>query len=329
MVVGTKSKRVLVVDGDAEYINACTEYLEADTFDAYIVNAASTKEQAASMLRQEEFDCVLIDNDLPDGDGMSLLEEVIAADGQNDPAAVMVTNKGDAHLAVQAMKMGAQDYLTKDEMTPEILIKTVRSAIENHTLKKQLAEAGQQFEHMALHDPLTGLANRTLFHNRLEHSVNLAERAQSKLAVLMIDMNGFKQINDTHGHDAGDAVLKAVAERLEGCLRRTDTLARLGGDEFAILLEGIAASIDTYHVLRRLLATCDTEIPWQGHALKTSLSIGFAVYPDTAHQSQVLLSTADEAMYHAKKAGTGYQQPPNFPPPLPIHQLVRPVEKAS
>jgi len=156
---------------------------------------------------------------------------------------------------------------------------------------------------LAHHDQLTGLANRLLFNARLEQALERAERQGKKVALLFLDLDRFKILNDTLGHGIGDKLLQAVAQRLKGCLRREDTVARLGGDEFTILLENVTDTQDAAHFARKLSQALAPEIEVDGYRLCTSASIGISVYPDDATQAEDLLRAADAAMYSAKEQG--------------------------
>ncbi len=160
-------------------------------------------------------------------------------------------------------------------------------------------------EHLALHDPLTGLPNRRLFEDRLQKTLDRAERNQTRAAVLQVDMNGFKQINDTYGHAAGDAVLRAMATRLAGRIRKADTIARTGGDEFTVLIadlnqldgaEGLAKILQDAMEQPLTIATADGE-----KQLIIGGSVGLAVYPDHAEAADELCDLADAAMYESKR----------------------------
>ncbi|MGR9099651.1 MAG: EAL domain-containing protein [Gammaproteobacteria bacterium] len=159
--------------------------------------------------------------------------------------------------------------------------------------------------HMAHHDHLTNLPNRTLFNLRLNDAIARAERKKQKLALLYLDLDRFKEINDTLGHEAGDLVLKTVAKRILSCIRQEDMLSRIGGDEFILLIEGIADSLDIQFVAEKILSTVSIPINVQEADLAISLSIGISIYPDNGKTPQVLQQNADTAMYQAKSLGSG------------------------
>ena len=161
-------------------------------------------------------------------------------------------------------------------------------------------------KHQALHDDLTGLANRVLFGEHLEHALATSLRTNQPGAVFAMDLNGFKRVNDTVGHEHGDMLLKQVAERLVGVLRKTDTVARLGGDEFAILLGGSTDLAVASAVAYKLQQTCATGFQLDGEFVHVSASIGIALFPEHGNTTAELLRRADLAMYVAKRSGTGH-----------------------
>lgn len=161
----------------------------------------------------------------------------------------------------------------------------------------------EKIRHQAMHDSLTGLPNRYLLEDRLQQGINYAERYHTRLAVAFIDLDQFKHINDTLGHDAGDQLLLTVAERLSALVRDSDTVVRLGGDEFVILLSSVHKTEDITHTLQRVLASIAQPVTLNGLDFNISCSIGVSIYPEDGVQANVLLKNADSAMYKAKQSG--------------------------
>ncbi|WP_114418606.1 diguanylate cyclase domain-containing protein [Marinospirillum perlucidum] len=165
-------------------------------------------------------------------------------------------------------------------------------------------EQQTQLEHLAHFDALTGLPNRVLYNYRLKQSMAYADRHGTRIAVGYLDLDGFKPVNDTHGHAAGDVVLQEVARRMQDCLRDEDTLARLGGDEFSLVLESVAVPDQLGGLLDRLEAVISEPVLWEGEKLRVTASIGVTFYPQAQEvDMSQLMHQADEAMYTAKQEG--------------------------
>ncbi len=172
----------------------------------------------------------------------------------------------------------------------------------------KVKESQDKLDHLAHHDPLTALPNRLLFHDRLQHAMIRSAREDEQLAVLFIDLDRFKNVNDTLGHHVGDELLKQVAGALTGCLREGDTLARLGGDEFIVLLEGVDGSFGAGHVAGKLMTLFEQPFTVSDHELFVTGSVGISLFPQDATDLNMLIRNADVAMYQAKARGrNGYQ----------------------
>ncbi|MBI1891814.1 MAG: EAL domain-containing protein [Burkholderiales bacterium] len=171
-----------------------------------------------------------------------------------------------------------------------------------------MKEAQQRLQFMATHDSLTGLPNRAYLVDRLAHSLTLAHRGNHKIAVLFLDLDRFKHVNDTIGHEAGDQLLQTVAARLTGCIRDTDTLARLGGDEFVILAEGFEDASYLTSLAERILRAIAEPFRLQGYEYYLGVSIGISVHPNDGEDGNTLLRCADSAMYLAKENGRNNYQ---------------------
>jgi diguanylate cyclase (GGDEF)-like protein len=174
--------------------------------------------------------------------------------------------------------------------------------ISRDTTEQALAE--ERVWHNAHHDLLTGLPNRRLFLDRLEQEVKHAKRSSLSLCVLFMDLDGFKEVNDSLGHEAGDRLLSDVAERLTGCVRADDTVARLGGDEFTVMLTGAKQRKDVELVVQTIIDALAVPFHIAQQPVQISVSIGIALYPQDASSPVALLEAADKAMYKAKKSGS-------------------------
>lgn len=296
------AKRILVVEDDEVDYQRYKRFLAEDTFESYQLTHVTSAGQGLEQVLVEKYDCVLVDFKLPDASGLEFILQYKHSAVESLPALVLLTGYGDANLAVQIMKEGVQDYLDKGTLSSEMLIRTIRSAMANVEMRDQLAQSNAKLREKALHDPLTSLANRVLFEDRCETALELAKRNDKNLAMLLLDLNDFKQVNDTHGHAVGDHVLKEAAKRLGTCLRGTDTLSRLGGDEFAILLQDVGGVEGAFSVIRRLEETTAYPVEAERLTLPVSISIGMAMFPQDGTHYTDLMHAADAAMYAKKQA---------------------------
>jgi diguanylate cyclase (GGDEF)-like protein len=180
------------------------------------------------------------------------------------------------------------------------------AAIPSWFIAKSIVRRKQhqmELYHLANYDKLTNLPNRSLFLDRLDQSLKQSNRYKRKFALLFIDLDGFKSVNDTLGHNAGDKLLIKVAERLIGCVRGSDTVARLGGDEFTVLFTTITSSKNAKMGARKIIETLSVPFNIEGHDTQIGASIGVSIYPDNGDNTELLLKKADDAMYLAKKEG--------------------------
>ena len=189
-------------------------------------------------------------------------------------------------------------------------ITTIRGAVDESvryvTVFNDITARWQKDErirHLALHDPLTDLPNRALLLERLGQLIGITEREPRSIALMFLDLDGFKAINDGLGHEAGDQMLRAVAKKLTGLMRQSDTVARLGGDEFVILLDNPANRNEIAHIAERVITAINEPLPLNGNFSKVGVSIGIAIYPADGANAELLMQSADKAMYAAKQAG--------------------------
>jgi len=180
-----------------------------------------------------------------------------------------------------------------------------RDVTDRRAMEEMLRRSEAEKDHLANHDPLTGLPNRRLFFARTDAELERSCRIGQPLALLFIDLDGFKPVNDRLGHGAGDQVLRVTAERLSGCLRGSDLVARIGGDEFTVLLEGIGSPADAERIAGKLIRALSAEITLGSERVSVGASIGIALYPRDADDARSLVKAADDALYRAKHAGRG------------------------
>jgi len=243
--------------------------------------------------------CVLLDLGLPDADGLVALRRLRRL--APEVPVVVLTGRDDEATALRAVQKGAQDYLIKSRSDATLISRTVRYAMERKQSELDLA-------HQAMHDALTGVPNRTLFADRLTVALARARRLGSEVAVLFLDLDGFKWVNDSLGHEAGDRVLVEVAQRLAVAVRPNDTVARFGGDEFVILCEGVVGPEQAVAFACRLGEAITVSFHLDGRALHLTPSIGIALSEGPDISAQDLVRDADAAMYRAKeRLGVSYE----------------------
>jgi diguanylate cyclase (GGDEF)-like protein/PAS domain S-box-containing protein len=189
---------------------------------------------------------------------------------------------------------------------PSFTIAMIQDVTQRRAAEEALRAQAKLNEHQALHDALTGLANRTLFNNRIEHALSAARRSGGQIAVLMVDLDRFKEINDSLGHSAGDALLVQLSRRIQGALRESDTVARLGGDEFGLLLPDPDGPEGVLAVVERVRAAIEEPVTVEELPLAMEAAIGIALHPEHGDDVEALLRYADVAMYHAKTNKSGF-----------------------
>jgi len=419
--------RILLIEdnpGDVELIRATFE--EARDRDVVLATAERVS-TALERLNREEFDAVLLDLGLPDSYGLESLRRI--HENATSVPIIVLTGLDYEEMAASALLSGAQDYLIKGQIDSDLLLRSIRYAIERQRAQQELKESEERFrkavmdsafpvmihaedgeviginriwteitgyrledirtidlwiekayvegkeqirkhlkesyslssradegeyvirtkgggtrtwefsstplgilpdgrrlvmsmasdftdrkrmeeiiKHQASHDPLTGLPNRILFLDRLKHEMSQARRNGKKFAVLFLDLDRFKDINDTLGHDAGDQLLKDVASRLRDSARESDTISRIGGDEFNILLTDIGQVEDVSVVARKIIAVLQRPFVIADNDFHVTGSIGISIYPDDNQGIEALLKCADIAMYHAKERGRNNYQ---------------------
>ena len=218
--------------------------------------------------------------------------------------------------------LGVMEFFSLTSRPPdEALLQSTRAIGSQIGLFIARKQAEERIRHLAHYDELTGLANRSMFSQRLSHAIAQARRTGTQLAVLFIDLDRFKNINDTLGHEAGDNVLREVAERLHECLRESDTVGRLSGDEFVVLLEGMPQSMQCADVAQKILTAVAKPFALGAHEFHLTASIGISTYPADSEDPQSLLKNADVAMYRAKELGKNNFQ--FYSAQMNIHTLER------
>jgi two-component system, cell cycle response regulator len=287
--------KVLMIDDDRLLFRLVQEHFKHFRTGAYELDWSATYEHGIDRLLTGAYAVCLLDFRLGDRDGLQLIREA-SEKGCRTPV-VFLTAESSEKVDIQAMEAGALDYLVKAEITPRSLERSLRYALK-------LGETLEALRRIATRDELTGLLNRREYDRILAEEEERARRFGHPLGLVIIDIDRFKAINDTHGHPAGDRVLKELAPRLAGAIRTVDRVARIGGEEFALILvqtDGPAA----LEVARRAIsAVAQSPVPaGNGLVLDVTASAGVASLPSDAATAAELVAAADKALYAAKERG--------------------------
>ena len=241
-------------------------------------------------------DLILLDVMMPGMDGFEVCRRLKADPVLQTIPVIFITATTDRNAEEMGLALGAVDYISKP-IKVEIAKLRIRNLLEREVLRRQL-------ERIAHYDVLTKLPNRALLSDRMNQAMTQAQRRNEKLAVVFLDLDGFKAVNDTHGHEVGDFLLVTVAERMQAVLRDSDTLARIGGDEFVTVLPDLATIANCAPVLTRLLQAAAQPVQFGQITLQVSASLGVTFYPQAQEMdADQLLRQADQAMYQAKQSG--------------------------
>jgi diguanylate cyclase (GGDEF)-like protein len=291
--------RVLLVENDPVEAGRSEAGLRSRLGEQVKTHRVASLAQAIRALLEMTFDSVVLELDIDDASGIATLAGIRGA-APGVPVIVYTRVLDDA-LAIRALRAGAHECLDKRETPPESLARMLGFALERQRRISALESARVEAAHRATHDPLTGLANRALFLDQLDRALAYGARYNRKTGLLFVDLDGFKSVNDTHGHALGDTLLKAVAARLIECVRRSDAVARLGGDEFVVLLPEVTSRRDVAFVRDTILASLREPIEGSaGERLQVEASIGSAMSPLDGGTAQDLLDAADTDMYREK-----------------------------
>jgi len=287
---------ILYVEDDmADAALLCSNFKQSDT-QKYRITHSATFKDALDKLKAEKFGAVLLDLNLPDGKGLNAIDDIRRINP--DLPVVIITGLDDEITAVQALERGAQEYIVKNHINNDIIRRILQSSI----LRKRVERALTQ---KAYTDPLTGLPNRISFEQSARNLLVKAKRWNTTEALLFIDLNKFKIINDTHGHEAGNIVLIETAKRLKETLRESDLIARYAGDEFICYLDSNGAMPINRKLCKaiaeKITAAVEQPINIDDRDITISLSIGIALFPEAGENFDALLNNADAAMYEAKK----------------------------
>jgi diguanylate cyclase len=290
----TLAPRLLLVEDNPGDVVLVREMLRSALDDGFEFVHAERLDEACASLERDGAACVLLDLSLPDAEGVEAVTRVQSS--APDVPIVVLTGLDDERLALKAVQEGAQDYLIKGRVDDRLISRSIRYAIERKRADVELA-------HRTLRDPLTGLPNRTLFLDRLQLALGRARRQQAAVAVLFLDLDRFKVINDSLGHDTGDRLLVDVAARLQAVLRPGDSVARFGGDEFTILCDGIDEERDAVVIAERVVEAVAAPFVIDDTEAFLTASVGIALSTGADDRPVTLIRDADAALFRAKERG--------------------------
>jgi diguanylate cyclase (GGDEF)-like protein len=292
--------RVLLVEDSLDDAELVTRTLGQSGYEV-LARRVATEDDLRDALRESPWDLAIADHTMPGFSGTRAL--VVVREHDPDLPFIFVSGTIGEDIAVAAMKTGAHDYIMKGNLAR--LAPAVARELREANVRRERTRANERITFLAYHDALTDLPNRALLNDRLHQAILTARRGERELTLLLVDLDGFKEINDTMGHYAGDLVLQQVAARLRGTLRESDTIARLGGDEFAILLP-FTDLAGAGPAARKVLQEFQQPFVLDDRPMFVSASIGVAAYPLHATSAHELLIKADIAMYAAKTDRSGY-----------------------
>lgn len=283
---------ILIIEDEPAGRRALVECLRRYEREFSAVIEVESGVEALQRIGGEQPACCVIGPSITQREGVALLDLIRQEFSADLLPVVVVIGAGAEELAVAMLHSGAQDCLQQSELTPPRLYGAIWNAMRAGSLHKQV-------KHLAHYDALTGLLNRNLFMNRLEQALKRCDRYKQRCALLYMDVDDFKLVNETYGHTVGDELLQAVAERIRSHCRSTDSPARIAGDEFVVLLEQVDSGTGR-KVADKLLKALKAPFELSGHTISIGASIGVATYPDTARSAEELIKQADQALRRAK-----------------------------
>ena len=288
--------RALIVDDSESDAMLLVNQLTRDGFNV-TSERVETREAMVRALDTAEWDVVLSDHFMPNFSSKGVLELLERSD--RDIPCIIVSGAIGEEAAVNSMREGASDYIRKENMAR--LGPAVAREIRECGVRQKRREAEETIAYMAYYDPLTGLPNRALLKDRFNQAIASARRNKQMLAVMFLDLDRFKNVNDSLGHSAGDQLLKDVSRRLSHCVREDDTVARWGGDEFVLLFPDLEQVESAARIAQKVQRALRRPVAIAGHELFITASIGIAIYPNDGDNMDTMLRNADTAMYRVKE----------------------------
>lgn len=293
---------VLVVDDDeVDFLHIKRMLLKTE--DNHQISHVTSVNDGLTALKTSTFDVILLDYNLPQRNGIELLLELKGAPALNKTAVIVISTSEEDSLALECLKAGAQDFLVKTDISPFRLRRAIMNVQARFKLEKALFYSYQKVKNLAEKDALTGLPNRYLFDETLKFNIQKHRRDEHTLVLMLLDLDHFKYVNDNYGHEVGDKLLVAFVDRINHQLRTNEVLSRLGGDEFAITLTILKSPQQAVFFAKRIMQSMEDPFIINDIPIRTSLSIGIAVYLNDGSNAQELFKNADIAMYRSKAKG--------------------------
>lgn len=294
--------RLLLVDDDELDRMAVVRVLQNPKLVKDIVHA-STAVKALKLYEESTFDIVLLDYRLPDMECLDVLNQ-LTQHTEKHAAVVILTGMEDNEVIERnCIFAGAQDFLLKKELSERHLTKALVHAQARHALNSKLIDTHKRLKYLAENDPMTGLSNRYYFEEHLRGAIQRAHRFNFQLGLIYLDIDNFKLINDSLGHDSGDQLLQQIAQRLLDVVREGDVVCRLGGDEFAIIVHDLETDTSVGALSQRVIESVREPITLNNTEQFVTCSIGIATFPRCATNAEDMLKRADLAMYQVKREG--------------------------
>ena len=290
--------KILIVDDKEANILLLERMLRGAGYDS--IASTINPGEVCGLHRKHGYDLILLDLNMPDMDGFQVMEGLKEIETESYLPVLAITAQPDHKL--RALKTGAKDFISKPFEQAEVLMR-VHNMLEVRLLHQAARNHSKLLESLALHDPLTGLANRRLLTDRMAMALVHARRNKSAMALVFLDLDGFKHINDTLGHGVGDILLQMVAQRLLATVREEDTVARLGGDEFIVALWHVSDGDYAATVALKVIEAVAQPYDIEGKPISITVSAGVAIYPVHGEDAETLMKSADLALYQAKHAG--------------------------
>jgi len=295
--------KILIVDDNEIDIALAKRALGTSLENNYEIKGTDCVAKALVLIDEEVFDIILLDYHMPEINGIEMIIEMRSHPNLGNTAIIVISAAEDISIALNCIEAGAQDFIPKSDISHIKLSQAIIHSKKRFEMEQRMQESYLALKNMAETDQLTGLHNRHYFDETLNIMIANSDRLKLSVAMLILDLDDFKHINDSLGHHAGDILLVELVARVKNCLRINDGFARLGGDEFAITLANINSAEEVNMIASRILQSFQQPFLIDGQRMDCTVSIGAALYPDDANSHDQLMKYADVAMYRAKKNG--------------------------